>query len=226
MPPEGQTDQTQDTRTLILMRHGETDWNRQRRVMGAADIPLNEDGRRQCRAAAAVLATCGVTRIASSPLVRAAESASIVAAQLGVDVGHDPDLEEVRFGRWQGLTYEEIVGDPEYAAFARDPLANPTPGGETILDVQRRGLCALDRAQAGERVLFVSHGDVIRAAISHYLDAPAAEFRRIRVDNCGITAVTERRGRPEVKFVNALADPERAWEPLHWTKITSRDRQG
>jgi broad specificity phosphatase PhoE len=216
MPPEATPD---DTRTLILMRHGETDWNRQRRVMGSAEVSLNEEGRRQCLAAAGVLGGFGVSRVTSSPLVRAIESAAIVATELGVPHDHDPDLEEVKFGRWQGLSYEEIVGDPAYAAFSEDPLSNPTPGGETILDVQRRGVAALERAEPGERVVFVSHGDIIRATICHYLEIPAAEFRRIRIDNCGLTAITERRGRPEVKFINTLADPQRAWEPLHWTQM-------
>lgn len=223
MPPEAEAGDggAEEIRTVILMRHGETDWNRQRRVMGTLDIPLNDTGREQCARAAAVLAEFGVTRVVTSPLERAADSASRIAARLGVEVCEDPDLEEVRFGHWQGLSYEEIVSHEDYRAFAADPTRNPTPGGETIVQVQGRGLAAVGRAAPGERVVFVSHGDIIRAILSHYLAVPLDEFRRIRVDNCGLSAITSRRGRAEVKFVNLLADPGRAWEPLHWSRKVS-----
>ena len=88
-------------------------------------------------------------------------------------------------------------------------------GGETIVQVQGRGLAAVGRAEPGERVVFVSHGDIIRAILSHYLAVPLDEFRRIRVDNCGLSAIASRRGRAEVKFVNLLA------EIMHPVKNTS-----
>jgi broad specificity phosphatase PhoE len=205
-------------RSLLVIRHGETDWNRERRVMGNADVALSERGRAQCELAAGLLVRFGVDRIVSSPLRRAAETAAILARTLGLPVTHDADLEEVRFGRWQGLTYDEIRLDPDFHAFMADPLTKQTPGGETILDVQRRGIAGLARLAAGERVVFVSHGDIIRSALCHFLAIPVTEFRRVRVDNCGMSAVTLRGERAEVKFVNMLADPDRAWDPLHWEK--------
>jgi broad specificity phosphatase PhoE len=188
--------------------------------MGNADVPLSERGRDQCELAATVLARFNVQRIVSSPLLRAAETAEILARALDLPVTFDSDLEEVRFGRWQGLTYDEIRHDPDYHAFMADPLTRRTPGGETILDVQRRGIAGLERVGAGERVLFVSHGDIIRSALCHFLAIPVTEFRRVRVDNCGMSAVTLRGERAEVKFVNMLADPDRAWDPLHWEKAS------
>lgn len=207
-----------ETRSFLVIRHGETEWNRARRVMGNADVPLSERGRAQCELAATVLPRFDVQRIVSSPLLRAAQTAEIFAAALGLAVTYDPDLEEVHFGRWQGLTYDEIRHDPDYHAFMADPLTRQTPGGETILDVQRRGVAGLGRLGAGERVLFVSHGDIIRSSLCHFLAIPLSEFRRLRVDNCGMSAVTLRGDRAEVKFVNMLADPDRAWDPLHWEK--------
>jgi broad specificity phosphatase PhoE len=211
----------QEAPSLLIVRHGETAWNRERRVMGSLDVPLTERGREQCARAAELIARFGIDRIVTSPLVRARESADIIARALGLTVTEDQDLEEVRFGRWEGKTYEEIADDPEYRAFASDPVGNRTPGGETIVDVQRRGLAGFDRAGPGERVLFVSHGDIIRSSVCHFLAIPVAEFRRVRIDNCGISAVTKARRRPEVKFVNMLADPDRVWESLHWTSKQS-----
>lgn len=215
MPPEHPT-----VRDILICRHGETAWNRERRIMGALDVPLNEAGRRQCEHLARVLRSFGVVRIVSSPLARAAETARMLAAGLDAEVCFDSDLEEVRFGRWQGLTYEEIGRDPAYAEFALDPVRNPTPGGETIVDVQRRGLAALGRARPEERTLFVSHGDIIRATLCHFLSVPLEQFRRLRIDNCGLSALKAEGERVEVKFLNMLADPERVWAPLHWERAT------
>lgn len=214
MPPDA------EVVSVIILRHGETAWNRERRVMGGSDIPLSEAGRRQSEMAAGVLARFSIDRIVSSPLARARQTAEIIAAAVGAPCETDADLVEVRFGQWQGKTYSEIVQDPRYRGFLKDPVNTPTPGGETIADVQARGLAAIGRARPGERVVFVSHGDIIRAAITHFLAVPLREFRRIRVDNCGLTAVTLADSRPEVKFVNMLADPDRAWDPLHWASQT------
>lgn len=208
-------------RTLLVMRHGETSWNRERRIMGTLDVPLSASGREQCLAVGHMLAGFAaggfcVDTIVTSPLARAQESASIVGSVLGVDVLEDDDLQEVRFGYWQGMTYDEVMQDPDYSAYARDPCATPTPGGETILDVQARGLAALDRGLLGRRTLFVSHGDIIRSTVCHYLGIPAVEYRRVRIDNCGLSAVDEIGGASEVKFVNLLVDPKRVWDPLHW----------
>ena len=206
---------------LIIMRHGETAWNRELRVMGHSDVPLNEEGRRQSEQAAEVLSHFAIDRIVSSPLARAVESAEIVAARTSLRVEKDENLAEVRFGRWQGMTYDEIRGEADYRSFLADPVGTPTPGGETVADVQLRARAALSQVDAGERVLFVSHGDIIRTAVCHFLGVPLAEFRRIRVDNCGITAVSVADGLPpEVKFVNMLADPDRSWDPVHWSRRT------
>jgi len=216
MPPEGES----SPRDILICRHAETAWNRERRIMGALDVPLSDAGRAQSRDLARLLSAFDITRIVTSPLVRAVETAEILAAGLEVDVSIDPDLEEVRFGRWEGLTYEEIRSDPQYAGYVANPVEHPTPGGETIGDVQRRGVAAIDRAVAGERTLFVSHGDLIRATLCRYLSIPLAQYRRLRIDNASVSAFADDRGRIEVKFVNLLAAPERAWERLHWERKT------
>lgn len=207
--------------TLILMRHGETAWNRDRRIMGDLDIPLTDEGRAQCEGAAGLLADYGVTRIVSSPLLRAAESAAIVSSRLGLPVDHDPRLVEVRFGRWQGLTYEDVAADPGYLAFAADPVTQPTPGGETVRDVQARGLEGLGAAMAsagdGDCTLFVTHGDIIRTLLCHFLATPLDQYRRLRTDNAGLSAVALSPGLPEVKFLNVLADIDRSRRGVHWS---------
>ena len=185
--------------------------------MGTEDIGLSSDGTRQCALAAGALAPMGIGRIATSPLRRARESASIVAETLGLPVEEHDALEEVRFGDWQGGTYEEIAKDPRYLAFVEDPETNRTPGGETIGDVQGRGLDALAGIEGDDTVLVVSHGDIIRTLLCSFLGLPVREFRRVRVDNAGLSAVSTEGGSIQVRFINMLADPERAWDAVHWS---------
>ena len=118
------------------------------------------------------------------------------------------------------MTYDEIRGDPLFAGYVRDPAAHATPGGETALDVQKRGVAAIERARPGERTLFVSHGDLIRTALCHFLGVPVAHYRRLRVDNASLSAFTDHGGRSEIKFINLLAEPDRAWERVHWERGT------
>jgi broad specificity phosphatase PhoE len=216
MPP----DAAASTRDILICRHGETDGTRVRRIMGSLYVPLSDAGRAQCDALARLVAQFDVTTIVTSPLARAAETAEILARALKLEATIDGDLEEVRFGRWEGMTYDEIRTDPAFAGYVTDPVTCTTPGGETIADVQRRGLAAIARARAGERTLFVSHGDLIRSTLCHFLSMPLGQYRRLRVDNASLSALADHGSRIEIKFVNLLPDPARAWERVHWERGT------
>lgn len=146
---------------LYLVRHGETDWNRQRRIQGRTDIPLNDTGRDQARLTGILLTRRPITRVYSSPLSRALETAEIIAAQLGVE---DPETHEALverdYGAAEGLSFAEID--------ARYPEGMPVPGRESREAVARRvvpALVALAAAHPGEALAVVSHGGAIRAAL-------------------------------------------------------------
>ncbi|HYC55301.1 MAG TPA: histidine phosphatase family protein [Candidatus Binatia bacterium] len=218
MPPETRAEPSY----LFFLRHGETEWNRQRRIMGDMDIPLSARGREQCQGMAALLDGFGIARIRSSPLLRARQTAEVMAQALGLPVEYDEGLVEVRFGEWQGKTYDEIFGDPRFHSFVADPVAHPTPGGETIADVQARGLASAGNVAAGDRILMVSHGDIIRSVLCHYMSIPLSEFRRIRVDNCGLAAVSVTGDVAVAQFVNLLADVTRVLEPVHWDRTPQK----
>ncbi len=148
--------------TFLLARHGETDWNFERRVQGHADRPLNDTGRAQAQALADELATEPLDAVYSSDLVRAHETARIVADRKGLEVTALPDLREKHFGSWEGLTDREVL--------ARFPDAQRGPWGdaETSEEVARRVLAALRRiadAHPDGRVLVVSHGGPLRAIL-------------------------------------------------------------
>src|SRR5579859_7065314 len=128
----------------LLMRHGETDWNRQGRVMGRNPVELSAHGREQVEAAARFAQAIRPDIIVTSPLVRARQSAEIMSAGLGgVDIIEDPAIAEVLYGRWEGMTYHQLIDDPYYVEYRKSPLEHPTPGGETIPEVQARGVKAI-----------------------------------------------------------------------------------
>ncbi len=199
----------------ILMRHGETGWNREGRVMGRHPIELNENGRAQVAATARFANTIGPELIVTSPLVRARQSAEIMAAGLGgVGIIEEPDIAEVLYGRWEGMSYHELIDDPHYKTYRQAPTEHPTPGGETIAQVQTRGVAAVMRtlaAHSGKRVLFISHGDIVRTVLCHFMGLELRYFHRIRVDNATLSAIQVAGDFAEVKFLNLLPDPDRAF---------------
>jgi broad specificity phosphatase PhoE len=148
---------------ILLARHGETDWNRERRVQGHTDRPLNDEGRRQADVLAAELESEPIDAVYSSDLVRAHETARIVAERLGLDVTVLPDLRERDFGTWEGLTDDEIL--------ARFPQARTGPWGdaesrEEMLERVRAAMRRVADAHPGGRVLVISHGGPVRALLT------------------------------------------------------------
>src|SRR5262245_48042281 len=94
---------------ILLVRHGETEWNREGRVQGSTDVPLSDSGRQQVRTLAAALDRSGIQAIWSSPQIRAAETAVILSSHLKVPVQHDDGLREIACGAWEGKTYAEVI---------------------------------------------------------------------------------------------------------------------
>jgi broad specificity phosphatase PhoE len=206
----------------LFMRHGETAWNREGRVMGQNPIDLDDTGRAQVEKAIPFARLIAPEIIVSSPLNRARQSAEIIAHGIGgLPIAIDEQLCEVRYGRWEGMVYDQLVNDPDYIRYQHKPLDVPTPGGETMYQVQSRGVEAVQRAVAanpGRRILFVSHGDIIRTVLCHYLGLGLEFFRRIRVDNATFSGVQVAGDFAEIKFLNLLPDPDRAFVSPFTTK--------
>jgi broad specificity phosphatase PhoE len=196
--------------TFFLLRHGATEWNRERRVMGRRPIPLSDEGHAQVQALTPHLEGLEIASVWTSPLVRARATAEIVARALGVAVHEEPGLTEVDYAAWEGRTFPELVGDDAYREFHRDPVATPIPGGgESLLDVQTRVYAAMQRIAAregGRRVLVVSHGDPLRLILAGCLRLDLGEFRRVRVDNGALSAIELTGDWAEVKFINLHPD--------------------
>ena len=173
------------------MRHGATEWNVDKRAQGHADIPLTTSGRRQAHAAASELAEFPITAVFSSDLVRAADTARVIAADHGCDVVIDPDLREIDQGEWEGLRVSEIAERwPEIWGPARHYRARP--GGESPGEVRRRALQAVERivlAHPDGHVAAVSHGGTIRWISAEVLGYDDEQSARIRgLGNGGVVA--------------------------------------
>ena len=164
--------------TLLLIRHGETDWNAEGRLQGHTDRPLNDFGRRQAGALAERLAGDGITAVYSSDLSRALETAEILAARLELPVVTDPDLRERNWGNWEGLTGTER-DRVEYVGEATDAH------GERVLRAVRR----IAEQHPGERVVVVTHGGSLRRIqIATYGMALPV------IENCAVWAVAHEDG--------------------------------
>jgi broad specificity phosphatase PhoE len=150
-------------RRILLARHGQTAWNAAGRLQGHTDIELDPTGRDQARALAEAVRAAGVTRLWSSDLARARETATIVATELGLPPPEvDPDLRERKFGVFEGLTRDECLANHPEAW--RDWVAQTShpPGGEPRADAILRMQRALMRVAADGTSLVVSHGGVMR----------------------------------------------------------------
>ena len=168
--------------TLLLARHGETDWNRELRIQGSSDIELNELGRRQAQSLAQELTDVELDAIYASDLSRARETAAAVAAAHGLEVRLDPRLRERSFGSWEGLTREDIA---EFPPGSRHD-------GESDEAVRERMLAAVAEiaaAHPGEQVLIVSHGGALNTLWHHALGV-----RIERWANCAVYKLAVREG--------------------------------
>jgi len=179
--------------TLLLVRHGETPLSGVR-YSGRGDPHLTARGREQVQGVASRLSRMdGVGAVVSSPLRRARVTADAIAAALGVPVVVDDDLVETDFGRWDGLTFQEVRDrwPAEHADWMADPTSAP-PGGESVAQVARRVRRARDRmlaAYPGRTVVVVSHVTPIKLLLCSALGAPTSALFRLHLDPAGLSTV-------------------------------------
>lgn len=175
--------------SLILLRHAETAWNDKRRMQGHRDVPLNEAGYAQARAAAASVAALRPEVIISSDLQRAQVTADAMAAATGLHVRVDKRLRETNLGEWEGLTRDEVVErwPDQWAAWRSAGAPIAPPGGESRVQVAARAAQLVEELDRGpaERVLMVTHSGLIVGLTASLLGLPAAEWNRfIGIGNC------------------------------------------
>ena len=179
---------------LLLVRHGETDWNRDRRFQGHADPPLNDAGREQARALADELAGERIDFVYTSDLVRARETAEIVAARLGAEVVVRSELREIDVGEWEGLTWPEIEERHPEGARSWHEHGQGWTSGETYDQLAERIIAALRQIAEDhptQSVLVVGHGGTVRATRAFIEGLSVADSRRQSpgIGNCEVFRV-------------------------------------
>jgi glucosyl-3-phosphoglycerate phosphatase len=192
-------------RRIVLLRHGQTDYNVAGRMQGHIDSQLTEEGRAQAVRAAPVLATMPFDRIVSSDLARAVDTANTVAEAIGLPVKLDPRLRETHLGDWQGRSVAEVDADfpGQIADWRGDPRWRP-PGGESRVAVVERSLPVVEEIdldladEPGEQsLLLVAHGGMIGGLVSGLLELPESVWPIIGgMGNCKWAVVARRADHP------------------------------
>jgi phosphoserine phosphatase len=176
--------------TILLTRHGQTEWNREERFRGQIDVPLNETGERQAQALARRVRHWPISAVYAGPLQRALRTAQICAEPLGLTAQVLPGLLDLNFGEWQGLSAEEVKARwPEaLSLWVNAPSQLRFPGGETFGALQQRAVAAVEAVIAqhpDQTLLFAAHMVVNKVLLCAFLGLDIdRSYWLIRQDNC------------------------------------------
>jgi len=152
---------------VFLIRHGETDYNRDHRLQGALPIPLNANGCLQAEALGLYLKDSGIEAIFSSPMIRARQTADIIGQALDINVYEEPRIREIAFGKFEGLTHTEIEANfpDDYRMWQSGDMSYTVPAGESRRSVQQRMADAWNDLKVisdYEKIALISHGSALR----------------------------------------------------------------
>ena len=198
-------------RRLYLVRHAQTAWNRENRIQGGSDLPLNPLGERQAERLAGLFASCHLRGIFTSHLQRSRQTAAAIASGNGHGVSPliETDLAEMHLGSWEGLTPAEVDAQytGAYQQWRTQPSSVRIPGAEPLEAFRARARRALDKVVEGAKdgdAVVVSHGGVIATLLADLLRADYdALLRRLRLDNAGVTALECGTPTPYVLWINS-----------------------
>jgi probable phosphoglycerate mutase len=199
-----------DVTRILLVRHGETDWNATGRIQGHSDTPLNAAGHEQARRVARRLAREPVRALYSSDLARAFQTATAIGQTLGLTVVTSPRLRERQYGVWEGLTAAEIQArfPEQFAEWRARSTDFAPPQGETRSQLLTRALAelqAIARRHAREVVVVVTHGGFCYVLINHILGSVDGDRREFTFGNASIHTLEVIAERWSVTSVNETA---------------------
>ncbi|WP_029543501.1 histidine phosphatase family protein [Selenomonas sp. AB3002] len=197
---------------LVLIRHGQTAWNKSGKYQGQSDVALSEEGLEQARCLAEHFPVEKLDAVYASDLSRAMVTAETVAQKFGLEVRPEPAFRELSFGKWEGLTYAEIVaGWPEAMAnFLTHPDIMEIPQGESFPQVQQRAMARLKEIVAEHEphdhtVGIFAHGAVLRTILTGIMQMPLSQVWTLSQYNTAVNIVRFDEGRPTVELLNSTA---------------------
>jgi probable phosphoglycerate mutase len=169
--------------TIILVRHGENDWSKKNKLAGLIPgVHLNETGHRQAHGVAQRLASLPIKAVYSSPVTRCLETAAYIADTHRLAVQHLDEVAEVEYGQWEGKKIKKLAKEPMWGAVQFFPSRVRFPQGEALREAQFRAVQAIEDIVARhekEMVVVVSHADIIRLLLAHYLGVHIDLFQRL-----------------------------------------------
>ena len=194
---------------ILLVRHGETDWNLAGRFQGRSDVPLNQKGREQASALALALKRESLAAIYCSPLARAKETAHLIKAyHPSVPLYEEEGLVEMNLGEFEGIEgrrWAEKYADFR-SAWRDNPASVTMPGGESLQEVQARAMAALERISKAHppdcTLLVCSHNFVILTILCHALEIPLDRFRELKQGTAAMNVLYLQGGRLRAEVVN------------------------
>ncbi len=187
------------TRDFVFVRHGETDWNREKRLQGSTGAPLNPAGHEQAKGLTRSLWEVPIQAVYSSALPRAIETASYVAGPHRVNVATDPRLNEIHHGAWEGMAESELPDLDLYRRWRDDPTSVTLPGAEPLAVVHERAVDAMREIAARHPasdglVAVVSHQIVLALLKCYILDRPWSQIRRLALGVASYEVLTAGEG--------------------------------
>ncbi len=178
---------------ILLIRHGDNDPMRKFLVGRSPGVHLNEKGQQQAQKIAALLAGAPLAAIYSSPMERALETARPLAESRGFEVQERPGLIELNYGAWMGLSFSQLRRTKLWKQLKINPAEIRFPDGESICEAQERAVAELESIVSlhGEKdlVACVTHGDIVRLLVAHFLEMPLSAYQKLAVDTASITVL-------------------------------------
>lgn len=178
--------------TLILIRHGNTDWADKKLAGWLPDVHLTEQGKKQAAELVERLAPLKIDAIYSSPLERALETAQPLAKARGLRIHRVAELGEVKYGDWQGQSLKVLSNKKEWKIVQAAPSAFQFPNGESFREMQSRAVGAIEKIIADhpkDTIAAFSHGDVIRVIVAYYSGIALDNFQRIAISPASINVI-------------------------------------
>ena len=179
--------------TIILVRHGENDWVKKNRLVGWIEgVHLNENGRKQAQAAAERIAQLPIKALYSSPVERCMETAAYIAESQKLNVIELEEVGEVRYGDWEGKKIAKLSKEKLWYIVQHFPSRMRFPNGETMREVQFRGIQALETLATkhqDEMIVVVSHADLIKLVLAYYLGVHIDLFQRIHISPASVSII-------------------------------------